>query len=68
MFFILCDTWNTLLFMKVYRYSETVLSAMLLLSLKTVYCKKSVFYALSPQQQYDTDANTKFQNKVDFAS
>ena len=57
MFFILCDTWKTLLFMKVYRCSETVLSAMLLLSLKPVYCKKSVFYSLSPQQQYD--ANTK---------
>ena len=68
MFFILCDTWNTLLFMKVYRYSETVLSAMLLLSLKPLYCKKSVFYALSAQQQYDTDANTKIQNKADCAS
>ena len=49
MFFILCDTWKKLLFMKVYRCSEIVLSAMLLLSLKPVYCKKSVFYALSPQ-------------------
>ena len=45
MFFILCDTWKKLLFMKVYRCSEIVLSAMLLLSLKPVYCKKSVFYA-----------------------
>ena len=56
MLFILCDTWKTLLFMKLYRSPETVLSDMLLLSLKPVYCKKSVFYALSPQQQYD--ANT----------
>ena len=54
--------------MKVYRYSETVLSAMLLLSLKPLYCKKSVFYALSAQQQNDTDANTKIQNKADCAS
>ena len=56
MFFILCDTWKILLFMKVYRFFEILLSDMLLLSLKPVYCKKSVFYALSPQQQYD--ANT----------
>ena len=49
-FYILCDTWKTLLFLKVYLCSETVLRAMLLLSLKPVYCKKSVFYALSPQQ------------------
>ena len=66
MFFILCDTWKTLPFMKVYRCSETVLSDILLLSLKPVYCKKSVFYALSPQQQYD--AKPKFQNKADCAS
>ena len=48
MFFILCDNWKTLLFMKVCRYSEIFLSAMLLLSLKPVFWKKSVFYALSP--------------------
>ena len=57
MFFILYDTWNTLLFMKVYRSSETVLREMLLLSLKPIYCKKSLFYALSPQQQYDANTN-----------
>ena len=49
MFFILCDNWKTLLFMKVCRYSEIFLSAMLLLSLKPVFWKKSVFHALSPQ-------------------
>ena len=49
MFFILCDTWKKLLFMKVYRCCEIVLSAMLLLSLKSAYFKKSVFYDLSPQ-------------------
>ena len=49
MFFILCDNWKTLLFMKVCRYSEIFLSAMLLLSLKPVFWKKSAFYALSPQ-------------------
>ena len=37
MFFILCDNLNTLLFMKVCRYSEIFLSAMLLLSLKTEF-------------------------------
>ena len=57
MFFTLCDTWKTLLSMEVYRCPKTVLIDMLLLSLKPVYCKKFVFYALSPQQQYD--ANTK---------
>ena len=49
MFFILCDNWKTLLFMKVCHYSETFLSAMLLLSLKSVFWKKSAFYVLSPQ-------------------
>ena len=43
MFFILCDNWTTLLFMKVCRYFEIFLSAMLLLSLKPVFCKKYVF-------------------------
>ena len=47
MFFILCDNWKTLLFMKVCRYSEIFLSAMLLLFLKPVFWKKSVFYAVS---------------------
>ena len=49
MFFILCDTWKTSLFITVYRYSEIILTAMLLLSLKTMFWRKSVFYALSPQ-------------------
>ena len=66
MFFILCDTWKSLLFMEVYRCFETLLSDMLLLSLKPVYCKKYVFYALSPQQQYDV--NTKVPKKADYAS
>ena len=48
MFFILCDNWKTLLFIKVYRYCGIFLYAMLLLSLKPVFWKKSVFYALSP--------------------
>ena len=43
MFFILCDTWKTLLFKKVYRCPEIVLSAMLLLSLKPVHCKNPYF-------------------------
>ena len=43
--------------MKVYRYSEIILTAMLLLLLKPVVWKKTVVYALSPQLKYD--ANTK---------
>ena len=38
-----------LLFIKVYHFSEEILIAMLLLSLKPVFWKRSVFYALSPQ-------------------
>ena len=34
---ILRDNWKTLLFMKVYRYSEILLSVTLLLSLKPVF-------------------------------
>ena len=49
MFFILCDNWKTLLFMKVCCCSEIFLSAMLLFSLRPVFWKKSTFYALSPQ-------------------
>ena len=57
MFVILCDS-KALLFIIVYRYSEIILTAMmLLLSLNPEIWRKSVFYALSPQTQYD--ANTK---------
>ena len=49
MFFVLCNNWKTLLCIKVYRYSEIFLTDMLLLSLKPVFWKKSVFYVLSPQ-------------------
>ena len=44
MFFILCET---ILFMKVYCYSEIFLTAMLLFTFNPVFQKKSVFYALS---------------------
>ena len=37
MFFLLCDNWKTLLFIKACRCSETFLRAMLLLSLKPVF-------------------------------
>ena len=56
-FFILCDNWKTFLFIIVYRYSEIVLTAMLLLSLKAVFWRKSVFYVIP-----------KFQNKAPYAS
>ena len=49
MFFNPCDNWKTILFIKVYRYSEVFLTAMLLLSLKSVFWKKFIFYVLSPQ-------------------
>ena len=49
MFFILCDSWKILLFIKVYRDSETVFTIMLLLSLKPLFWKKLAFYALFPQ-------------------
>ena len=53
--------------MKVCRYSEIFLSAMLLLSLKPVFWKKSVFY-----MRYLHNDNMilipKFQNKADYVS
>ena len=49
MFFILCDNWKTLLFMKVYRFPEIFLDTILILSMKTVFWKKAVFYALFPK-------------------
>ena len=39
-FFILCDNWETLLFILVCRYFEIVSTAMLLLFLKPVFCQK----------------------------
>ena len=57
MFFILCDNWKTLLFLKVFRYTEIFLTAMLLFTLKPVFWKKSVFYAAYPQLQYDAKTN-----------
>ena len=47
-FFIPCDNWKALLFIKVYRFSEVILTAMVMLSLKPVFWKKTVLYALSP--------------------
>ena len=55
MFFILSDNWKTLHFIIVYRYSEIALTAMLLHSLKPLFWRKSIFYALTPQKY---DANT----------
>ena len=55
MFFNLCDSWKTLLFIKVYRCSAIFLSAMLLLSLKLVFWKKSLISAMTI---------SKFKNKV----
>ena len=48
-FFFPCHLWKALFFMEVYHYSEVFLTAMLLLSLKPAFWKKSVFYSLSRQ-------------------
>ena len=45
--FISRDDWKKLLFIKVYRYYSVFSSAMLLLSLKYILWKKSVFYVIS---------------------
>ena len=63
-FFILCDNWKTLLFVKVYPYSGIVLTAMFLISLKPVVWKKSVFHAISPQQQPDRCSYQSFKIKL----
>ena len=47
MYFVLCDNRKTLLFLKVYCYSEIFLTAMLLLFFKKVFWKKCVLYAFS---------------------
>ena len=55
MFLIPCDNWKTLLFMKVYRYAEIYLTAMMLVSFKPFFKNNSVI--LIP----------RFQNKADYA-
>ena len=47
MFFVPCDNWKTLFFLKVCRYSEIFSTAILPFSLKQVFWKKSVFYGLN---------------------
>ena len=47
MFFVLCDSWKTLFFLKVCRHSEIFSTAILSFSLKQVFWKKSVFYTIS---------------------
>ena len=58
MFLILCDTWMTMLFIKVNHCSETVLSDMLLLTLYFMLQLRNNNMMLIP----------KFQNKADCAS
>ena len=57
MFFILYDNWKTLLFMKVYHYSEIFLSAMFLLSLKPVFWKiiETIHHCISPRKTESKD-------------
>ena len=43
-----CDNWSTSFFIKVHRRSVAFLTVILLLSLRQVALKKSVFYMLSP--------------------
>ena len=47
MFFIPCDSWKTLFFLRVCRYCEIFSTAILSFSLKQVFWKKSVFYVIS---------------------
>ena len=49
--FVPCTNWKTLLFIKVNGYSDTFLTTMFLLPLKSVFWKNFVFYALFPQYQ-----------------
>ena len=66
MFFILCGNWKTLFFKKVYRYIKNVLTAMLLLSLKSVFEGSSYFIRYHPSNF--TMLIPNFQNKADYAS
>ena len=46
MFFVPCDSWKTLFFLKVCRYCEIFTTAILSFSFKQVFWKKSVIYAI----------------------
>ena len=50
MVFILCDNWKTLFFTRVCRYFEILSTAIILLYLKQVFWKKSIFYVISTMQ------------------
>ena len=64
-FFVPCDSWKTLFFLKICRYSEVFSTAILSFSLKQVFWKKSVFYIISTiTVQSNTDVNANFQNKA----
>ena len=43
------NNWKTLLFLKVYRYSEILFNRRVATFFKPVFEKKPVFYALSPE-------------------
>ena len=60
------DCWKTLFFKKVYRYPEIFLTAMLLLSLKPVFWKKSIF--LRYLHTKGMMLIPRFKNKADYAS
>ena len=47
LFFVPCDSWKTLFFLKVCGYCEIFSTAILPFSLKQVFWKKSVFYGLN---------------------
>ena len=46
MFFVPCDSWKTLFFLKVCRYCEIFTTAILPFPFKQVFWKKSIFYAI----------------------
>ena len=70
MFFVPCDNWKTLFFLKVCRYCEIFSTAILSFSLKQVFWKKSVFYAISTitpgilKSCHNT--NARFQKKLSY--
>ena len=54
-FFTPCDNWETLFFIKVFRYSEVFFESLCCCSLRKKFWKKSVF-TLSTQRQYNNNS------------
>ena len=67
MFFILCDNCKTLLLLKVYRYLEIFLNAMLLFFFWSQRFQRSPYFIRYPHNS-STMLIPKFQNKADYTS